>query len=261
MRAGTAPRTRRAVRDTKFHQTLGYDHINFLKDAGCSDGMRHLCSSTKQFRKQCIAAGLVKGCKDVWRTSETLGFDTSLEHFNFNTALREACWKGEIEKLGAMLADKRVPNPGRDFLWPGDKKGMPSNTLLRIAIQADQPEVVRMLLDDKRIDPTLANNEALTLAVNDGFYDVFLELLDDKRIMKTLTRDYMNYLIDIAEGRVGPDLPQVPCPYPQLLQELDKRQEEQGVAGRKAMSNLLKEYARAIERFLFVVGAGEPATT
>jgi len=46
----------------------------------------------------------------------------------------------------------------------------------------DYPEVVELLLKDKRIDPSAENNEALILAVANHNYKVVKLLIQDKRV-------------------------------------------------------------------------------
>jgi ankyrin repeat protein len=119
-----------------------------------------------------------------------------------NTAIRLAIQNGHIE-----LAQRLITHPSIDLTLnnnevllsaiehahfelveillkhPSVDPSVPNGLPLRIACFLDCPEmIIRLFLDDSRVDPTIFDNQALQIACQEGFLSTVSILLQDKRI-------------------------------------------------------------------------------
>jgi ankyrin repeat protein len=69
------------------------------------------------------------------------------------------------------------------------------NYALRLACEKGHTKIVKLLLENKYVDPSAANNEALCLAAESGYLDIVKLLLDNKEVDP---RADLNYPINYA---------------------------------------------------------------
>lgn len=119
-----------------------------------------------------------------------------------NMAIIAALICGHIDIVKLLLTDKRVVVSEYNFedvvrksnveivrILLEDGRVNPSfdnNLPIRIATKNGNDRIVRLLLADDRVDPTINNNELLDIALNEGRYDIVELLKRDKRVQALL---------------------------------------------------------------------------
>ena len=103
-----------------------------------------------------------------------LSFQTEYDY-----AIGEAAYYGNLEVVKLLLADKRV-NPA---------------AAIKVASRKGNVEIIKLLLEDGRANPSSGNNYAIRKASENGHVEVVKLLLADKRVNPTA---YSNYAIRVA---------------------------------------------------------------
>ena len=104
-----------------------------------------------------------------------------------NELLQYACYKGDIGFVNLLLKSPHV-DPS-DTTTDGIRYGRDeSDYAIRHAAANGHTEVVKLLLKDKRVDPTARNNFAIRWAAKKGYQDVVRLLLKDKRVIESLDK-------------------------------------------------------------------------
>jgi hypothetical protein len=115
-----------------------------------------------------------------------IGFDPSV---NNNTAIVEAVYFKAIESIILLLNDSRVdPSIKDNFIIETVAKGNYN------------PLLMKLLLENPKIDPTINHNRAIFLAVKHGSVEVVKLLLEDPRVDPTIDNNYLiKYAVNVGE--------------------------------------------------------------
>jgi hypothetical protein len=120
-------------------------------------------------------------------------------------ALNEAILSDQIESIRVLVKDNRwdpeqikidgyvVQNSAnlKEILQLLMSNGeFDATSVLKHAVFRQKPQIVRVLLDNERVDPTVENNEALISAIEIGDIEIFKMLLNDKRVDPSANRNY-----------------------------------------------------------------------
>lgn len=96
-----------------------------------------------------------------------------LPSYENNLPLRNAVEKNNIDVVRLLLSSKyrHLVNPT-----------VHNNYILRISVVNGRSEIVKLLLEDGRVDPSVDNNKLLSIAIVNGFLDIFMSLYNCRRV-------------------------------------------------------------------------------
>lgn len=147
-----------------------HDHTYFFEKT-CPKELLEIILSNMNTKQERLNSMLV--CKN-W-------LDTIRKTVYYDCSLSFASWSGNIKLVKHLIKDKRLK--GFSNHRPGKYSGIISPcTALTYAVMNDHSEIVEILLEDKRFDPTENHNDVLVIASLNGFTNIVKLLIKDNRI-------------------------------------------------------------------------------
>ncbi|KAI8893092.1 hypothetical protein BC833DRAFT_625214, partial [Globomyces pollinis-pini] len=119
--------------------------------------------------------------------SSLINFKLCSKDFNYNYRLSK-------QQLHELYISKKIFNNVTAFKCY-IRFNEPVNMDFENAIWEDKPDIIRVLLKDGRLDPSVGDNYAIRCASQDGYTEIVQMLLEDKRVDAS---DDDNYAIRIA---------------------------------------------------------------